>query len=158
MKNQDTSISVSDHSKRQNNVPSKFTESTRKLAALACNNFKKDNFDMNKAVIEVEHGIKALGAMGGLQEMIATQMLSIHHLQQMSIALANASDHNTNRQYHTNAAVKLANSFIQQAILLAKLQGNGGQKIIVEHVEVHNGGQAVVGNFSGTTPTENNKK
>jgi hypothetical protein len=32
---------------------------------------------------------------------------------------------------------------------LAKLQGVGGQKIVVERVDVHQGGQAVVGNIQG---------
>lgn len=38
---------------------------------------------------------------------------------------------------------------LQQATLLAKLQGGIGQKIIVEHVDVHQGGQAIVGNIQG---------
>lgn len=57
-----------------------------------------------------------------------------------------------------NSAVKLANCFTQQAALLAKLQGVGGQKIVVEHVEVHQCGQAVVGNINGVTPTDKEKK
>jgi hypothetical protein len=37
-------------------------------------------------------------------------------------------------------------SLRQQASMFAKLQGAGWQKIIIEKVEVHQGGQAVVGN------------
>ncbi|KTD31197.1 hypothetical protein Lmor_2804 [Legionella moravica] len=50
----------------------------------------------------------------------------------------------------TNAIVKLANCFVQQTNILAKLQGVGGQKIIVERVDVHQGGQAIVGNIQGS--------
>ena len=59
---------------------------------------------------------------------------------------AHAVDNHELKQYFTNATVKLANCFVQQANMLAKLQGAGLQKIIVERVEVHQGGQAVVGN------------
>lgn len=38
---------------------------------------------------------------------------------------------------------------MQQANLLAKLQGLGSQKITVERIEVHQGGQAIVGNIQG---------
>lgn len=137
---------------------STFSKNARKLAAVACSDYKSASFDMDEAVTDVRLGLKALNATEGLQEMVANQMLSIHHLQQISAALANASDHNSNRQYYTNSAVKLANCFIQQATLLAKLQGVGGQKIVVEHVEVHQGGQAVVGNINGINPTSKVKK
>ena len=105
-----------------------------------------------------EDSMKALKAEGGIQEMLIAQMTSIHLLQQTTIALANSTGFTDSRQYYTNSAIKLANCFTQQAALLAKLQGAGGQKIIVEHVEVHHGGQAVVGNISGVTPTEKDKK
>ncbi len=54
------------------------------------------------------------------------------------------------KKYCTNTTVKLANCFVQQVNILAKLQGVGGQKIIVERVEVQQGGQAVVGNIQGS--------
>ena len=81
--------------------------------------------------------------------MLAAQMLSIHHLQQRSMTYANACEGMKLQQYYTNAAIKLSNCFVQQANMLAKLQGVGGQKIIVERVDVHQGGQAIVGNIQG---------
>jgi hypothetical protein len=48
-----------------------------------------------------------------------------------------------------NTAIKLSNTFVQQAALLAKLQGGGAQKIVVERVDVHQGGQAIVGSIQG---------
>lgn len=81
--------------------------------------------------------------------MLATQLLSIHRLQQESMAFANACDSMYSKQYYTNAAIKLSNCFAQQALLLAKLQGVGSQKIIVERVDVHQGGHAIVGSIQG---------
>jgi len=127
----------------------RFRKKTIGLSALACNNFRKDDFNIDKAADESQNDFNALGATGGLQEMLAAQMLSIHRLQQISTAMANEAIHSEVKQCYTNSSIKLANVFVQQANLLSKLQGNGGQKIIVEHVEVHQGGQAIVGNIKG---------
>jgi hypothetical protein len=129
-----------------------FSSKMLRLNALACNNIKQEGFNLNDAQTESQNNLIALQANGGLQEMLVAQMFSIHDLQQTSMAMANASDSIATKQYFTNAAIKLANSFTQQAALLAKLQGIGGQKIVVEHVEVHNGGQAIVGNISKGNP------
>ncbi len=51
----------------------------------------------------------------------------------------------------------LTNCFTQQVGVLAKLQGIAGQKIVVEHVDVHSGGQAIVGNIHGTGVGESAK-
>lgn len=114
--------------------------------ATAANNFNTAKFDMNKAKLKSRDALTALGADGALQAMLAAQMLSIHELQQLATTYALAADDYEFKKYYTNATVKLANCFVQQAGMLAKLQGTGWQKIIVEKVEVHQGGQAVVGN------------
>ncbi len=89
-----------------------------------------------------------------LQEMLAAQMLTIHQLQQISMAFAAKSNQPNNKQYFTNTAIKLANTFVQQASLLSRLQGNGGQQINVKQVDVHQGGQAIVGNVNVSPSTE----
>lgn len=110
--------------------------------------FPKEITNTDKARDESENGLKALNAEGGLQGMLAAQILSIHQLQQVSISLASQAEGLNIKQYFTNAAIKLANAFVQQADLLNKLQGHREQKIIVEHVNVHSGGQAIVGNVA----------
>ncbi len=117
--------------------------------AIATNNIRAEKFDMDKAKQKSSDALIALDVNGGLQSMLAAQMLSIHELQQRTMTYANAIDSLELKKYYTNTAVKLANCFVQQANILAKLQGVGGQKIIVERVDVHQGGQAVVGNIQG---------
>jgi Na+-transporting NADH:ubiquinone oxidoreductase subunit NqrA len=117
--------------------------------ALATNNVTAEKFDMDKAKQKSSDALIAIGADGGLQSMLAAQMFSIHKLQQKSMIYANVTDNFDLQKYYTNSAVKLANCFVQQANILAKLQGIGGQKIIVERVDVHQGGQAIVGNIQG---------
>ena len=85
-------------------------------------------------------------------------MLSIHYLQQISIAMVNKTLSNNAGQYFTNTAIKLANTFVQQANLLSRLQGCGGQKIVVEHVEVNSDGQAVICNINRGSPTADKVK
>lgn len=132
-----------------------FTDKIRKYNAIACSSRRGENWDHERAINESIDNLKALNAQGGLQEMIVAQMTSIHLLQQMTVALA--SGLTDTKQFYINSAAKLTNCFTQQATLLAKLQGKCGQKIVVEHVEVHHGGQAVVGNIDGVSPTHKEK-
>jgi hypothetical protein len=134
-----------------------FTDKVTRYNAIACSNRRGENWDRDQAISESIDNLKALNAQGGLQEMIVAQMTSIHLLQQMTVALANSSGLTDSKQYYTNSAAKLTNCFTQQATLLAKLQGVGGQKIVVEHVKVHQGRQTVVGNINGVTPTHKEK-
>ncbi len=127
----------------------KFTQHLIQESTLASNNFRCEHFDLESAKQKTVEGLTALGATNGLQAMLAAQMLSIHQLQQKSMTFANAVDDLKLKQYYTNSALKLSNCFVQQANMLAKLQGIGGQKIIVERVDVHQGGQAIVGNVQG---------
>lgn len=117
--------------------------------AIATNNIRSENFDLDKAREKSSEALEALNAQSGLQAMLASQMLSIHELQQTTMTFANGSSDFELKKYYTNSAIKLANCFAQQASVLAKLQGVGGQKIIVERVDVHQGGQAIVGNIQG---------
>lgn len=135
-----------------------FTQNILNLNVLACCPRNPTDADLEKATQEARLGLKALNSHGALQKMLAAQMLSIHQLQQQASAFANKVTNPESTQYFTNAAIKLANCFTQQAALLAKLQGTGAQKIVVEHVEVHHGGQAVVGNINGGIPTDREKK
>lgn len=119
-------------------------------AALASNNYKDKHFDFSEAKHQSGAAMTALNVTSGLQAMLTAQMLSIHQLQQKVMAYANAIDDLRLGQYYTNSAIKLAKCFVQQTNILAKLQGIGGQKIIVERVDVHDGGQAIVGCVQGS--------
>jgi len=118
-------------------------------ATLASNNLRDAGFNLAEAEHMSSAELTALGTKEGLQTMLAAQMLSIHHLQQKSMSYANNLGNLEFEKYHTNTALKLSNCFVQQANLLARLQGYAGQKITVERVDVHQGGQAIVGNIQG---------
>jgi len=134
-----------------------FTKRTIRMNAIV-SPFKKEGHDLAEAEGESEDGMAALRANGGLQQMLAAQMLSIHQLQQLSMGMAGRKAHTEAGQFFTNTSIKLANVFVQQASLLSKLQGNAGHQIVVERVDVHNGAQAVVGSVIGAAPTHGSKK
>ena len=118
-------------------------------ATLAINDYDSEHFNLENALQQTKDGLSELNAKNGLQSMLAAQMLSIHHLQQRAMTYANASKNIKLEQYYTNSAIKLSNCFMRQVHILAKLQGIAGQKIVVERVDVHQGGQAIVGNIQG---------
>lgn len=144
-----TSTSEVSHLQNEAKAKDNFKRHVINEATLASTNIKSENFDLDTAHKKSTDAMTALGATNGLQAMLAAQMLSVHELQQRAMIYAQSTGGLELRQYYTNSAVKLSNCFVQQANALAKLQGLGGQKIVVERVDVHQGGQAVVGNIQG---------
>ncbi len=103
----------------------------------------KKERDLEQVVKKLTH---ALGAQDLLQNMLAVQMLGVHELQQTLMLYANKSLHDPQYgQYYLNAITKLSNVFIQQANTLQKLQSGCQQKVVVEHLHINEGGQAIVG-------------
>ncbi|MBA2650115.1 MAG: hypothetical protein H0U75_11110 [Legionella sp.] len=101
---------------------------------------------LTKAHKVVEILANSLGAKGLLQNLLVTQLLGVHELQQKLLSCANrAMNYPEHSQYYVNALTKLSNAFIQQINTLQKLQGNSQQKVVVEHLHINDGGQAIVG-------------
>ena len=83
-----------------------------------------------------------------LESMLVSQMLSVHsmamrvsHNAMLADQTAYGIDTNVNR------ATKLMRVFTEQVAALQKYRSKGHQKVTVEHVHVHPGGQAVVGDI-----------
>lgn len=80
--------------------------------------------------------------------MLATQMAATHHQAMMWLERAKRADQIPGFEANGNMAVKLLRTFTAQVEALAKLRRGGNQTVRVEHVHVHAGGQAIVGNVS----------
>lgn len=145
--NADTSIQETP-SCLSDKIESKAYQNVLSMNTIACLRSKQSKDDLDSAKQECHNGMISLVKGENLKNMLAAQMLSIHQLQQTSMFMANSASEQDNRQYYTNSSIKLANAFTQQAALLAKLQGDSVHKIVVERVEVHSGGQAVVGDIN----------
>ena len=103
--------------------------------------------DENKlnAALAVVDGIRP---QNEVEAMLAVQMAAMHSLTMEMMRIAAKSDHVQQIEMSGNLAVKLARTFTTQVEALAKLRRGGEQKVIVEHVHVHAGGRAVVGNVT----------
>jgi hypothetical protein len=57
------------------------------------------------------------------------------------------------RDMNLRHAAKLSRTFAAQVEALSRYRGKGQQKVVVEHVHVHSGGQAIVGEVAAGSPT-----
>jgi hypothetical protein len=79
--------------------------------------------------------------------MLAVQMVACHWNTMECHRRAMHPDQPTEqRQQYLNLANKLSRTYAQLLETLDKHRGKGQQKVTVEHVHVHQGGQAIVGN------------
>ncbi|GHA84988.1 hypothetical protein GCM10009069_05130 [Algimonas arctica] len=82
-----------------------------------------------------------------LEGMLAAQMISTHNAAMEALRRAMMETHTfEGRDQNLKHATKLMGLYERQLAALDKHRGKGRQKITVEHVNVHAGGQAIVGN------------
>lgn len=89
--------------------------------------------------------IRDLEPKGEVEAALAAQMAAVHiaSMAQISASMNAASFEFS--QYAERAANRLMRTFASQMEALRKLRNGGEQKVTVEHVNVHEGGQAIVG-------------
>jgi hypothetical protein len=91
-----------------------------------------------------------IGPKGATESLLAVQMMGVHNaaLMFLSSATADGQDFEA-RDANVLRAVRLMRLFNEQLETMQKLKGKTGQqKVTVEHVHVHKGGQAIVGAVS----------
>jgi len=89
--------------------------------------------------------VKGIAPRDQLEAMLAAQMAAVH-MATMTFARRLAHGETIPQQDSAERAFdKLARTFASQLEALNRHRGKGQQKVIVEHVHVHAGGQAVVG-------------
>src|SRR3984893_7495860 len=80
--------------------------------------------------------------------MLAVQMVATHFAATRALRRLKGSDMVSQQDSNGNLAVKLLRTFAAQTEALQRYRGKGQQKVTVEHVHVHTGGQAIVGSVS----------
>ena len=105
--------------------------------------FSRD--DMSKIVTNSMALINGINPRDQVEAMIAVQMIAIHNLAMELIKTASRGDNGMRIDHYTNLANKAMRTFTMQMEILGKYRNKGKQKIIVEHVTVNAGGQAIVG-------------
>lgn len=123
-------------------------------ASLRGKNGELTNQDDLNAVLAVVDGIEPTNEVEAL---LAVQIAATHSMAIECLARARQSDFVDKSIAFGGMAAKLLRTFTMQAETLAKLRRGGGQTVRVEHVHVHAGGQAIVGNVApgGGSPIEN---
>jgi hypothetical protein len=100
--------------------------------------------DVN-GVLAAVHGIRANDE---IEAMLAVQMVATHFAATRALRRLKGSDMVSQQDSNGNLAVKLLRTFAAQTEALQRYRGKGQQKLTVEHVHVHTGGQAIVGSVS----------
>lgn len=108
---------------------------------------QKTNVDKSNVVLAVLYGIKPKDELEG---MLAVQMVGVHNLAMECMRRA-MLENQTEYGVDTNVsrATKLLRTFTAQIEALNRYRGHGQQKVVVEHVHVNEGGQAIVGTVEG---------
>jgi len=103
--------------------------------------------DVSDQVIQAVLAMAEMAPQNATEAMLAVQMIAANDAALLFLRHATA-DGQTVEGSDANVlrATRLMRLFIEQLAAMAKLKGKAGQqKVVVEHVHVHSGGQAVVG-------------
>jgi hypothetical protein len=135
-------------------------EATRFMSAFGTSEFDHAFLMLSGIVDAARHGspknsereinrllaaVSGIGATDETEGMLATQMVATHAAAITTLRLVKDSETLLERDKHGSLAVKLLRTFALQVEALQRYRGKGQQKVTVEHVHVHAGGQAIVG-------------
>ena len=114
----------------------------------------KDNEPIDKnqpsqAVADALLGaFQSIEPQDAIETMLVGQMTTVHNAAMQAFMRAAATDSHNGRDMALNRANKLCRTFTTLAETLSRHRGKGQQKVVVEHVYVYPGGQAIVGNVT----------
>jgi hypothetical protein len=80
-----------------------------------------------------------------LERMLAAQLVATHMAAMDCYERLNRTNDRDVHGYNLNKANKLSRTYVSLLEALNRHRGKGQQKVTVEHVHVHHGGQAIVG-------------
>ena len=108
-----------------------------------------EGFDYTKMA---EFSNNAMALLNGIQPqdeiegMLAVQMIAVHNMVMETIKLAMVTGQTFQwKEASINHATRMSRTFTAQMEALKRYRTGGQQKVIVEHVHVNEGGQAIVG-------------
>ncbi len=93
--------------------------------------------------------VKGVEPKDEVEAMLAAQMAAVHNATMTFARRLNHVDNLAQQDSAARAFNKLARTFTSQIEALKRYRTGGQQKMTVEHVHVHEGGQAIVGNVQG---------
>ncbi len=130
---------------------------SRLLSQVITTQTGSDKLEYANAAIAMLQGINPQDELEGI---LAGQMVAVHNMAMEYARRAmngdNTFDHNDR---YINRTTKLMNVFTRQMETLQKYRSKGQQKITVQHVQVSEGGQAIIGDVhQGGGESDDRKK
>jgi len=105
-----------------------------------------DSATVDRRVDALIQGMIGIGPQDELEGMMAAQLIGAHNAAMECFRRAMLSEQSfDSRRENLNQANKLSRTFATLVEALNRHRGKGHQKVTVEHVHVHSGGQAIVG-------------
>jgi hypothetical protein len=80
-----------------------------------------------------------------IEAMLAVEMIATHEMALDMLIRAKQADLTPTLQEYDSLAVKLLRTFTAQVEAFGRLRRGGEQRVIVQHVNVNNGGRVIVG-------------
>jgi hypothetical protein len=131
------------------------------LANQTCNALWLRNLDEQERDRRLSATVAALIGIGPkdeLEGMLAAQLVSCHNATMECYRRSMLSEQTfEGRQENLNQANKLSRTYATLLEALNRHRGKGQQKVTVEHVHVHSGGQAIVGAVENPTPVNSSR-
>jgi len=93
-----------------------------------------------------------------VEEMLAAQMIALHGATIDCASRAARAANDVMRNENLRLASKTSRAFVSLVEALDRHRRGGEQKVTVEHVHVHAGGQAIVGSVSTSAPGVRQKR
>jgi hypothetical protein len=109
--------------------------------------------DRNRQIFVAVTGLQAFKPADEIEGMLAAQALAAHHAAMECARRAMLREQPFEAaQGFRKAAASASRTFVELLAALDRKRGTGGRQVVrVEHVNVHPGGQAIVGNIASPT-------
>lgn len=112
-------------------------------------NNNRDTYDAGYVASAILEAMLELKPADSIEAMIISQMLVLQNQSMYYMSLAIQAEHAKNQDRHINNATKLMRLFNEKLESLNRYRRKGEQRVVVQHVNVNEGGQAIVGNVVG---------
>jgi hypothetical protein len=93
--------------------------------------------------------VTGIAARDEVEAMLAVQMVATHFAAITLLRRLKSAENIPQQDSAGNLAVKLLRTYTAQVEALQRYRSKGQQRVTVEHVHVHQGGQAIVGTVEG---------
>jgi hypothetical protein len=122
--------------------PALSTRIVHDLASLAANGKELSGVELNRMLAMV----RGIGPTDALEALLAVQMAAVHDASMRAAQRLREAQTIDQQDSASNMANKLMRTFTMQVEALKRHRSAGEQNVLVKHVHVYPGGQAVVGN------------